>query len=229
MTTINGSEPEMHFETQEPQPFSRQELRGMIRAPLRMADLVLGARQRFIANVAQEHRLPTLLLALTIATVVFALPFGAVLGLARFWRVAVLLLGGLAICLPSLHIFGRYLGARMSWAQTLSVSLAATAVTSLFTLAFAPIIGFLRATMNDAGEVPWEAMAVLLLIGAFAAGIAQLFRMLRGASALRALGPSLGLVLIPWLALYCFITFRLANVLSLVASGASISCITSVG
>ena len=79
MTTINGSEPEMHFETQEPQPFSRQELRGMIRAPLRMADLVLGARQRFIANVAQEHRLPTLLLALTIATVVFALPFGAVL------------------------------------------------------------------------------------------------------------------------------------------------------
>ena len=61
------------------------------------------------------------------------------LGLDRFWRVAALLLGALAICVPSLHVFGRYLGAGLSWAQTLAVSLAATAVTSLFTFAFAPI------------------------------------------------------------------------------------------
>jgi hypothetical protein len=48
------SEPEPIPE--EVTPFSRQELRGMLRAPLRMADLVLGARHRFSANIAQEHR-----------------------------------------------------------------------------------------------------------------------------------------------------------------------------
>ena len=67
---------------------------GCWRAPLRMVDLVLGERRRFAANVAQEHRLPSLLLVLTVATAVFALPFGAVLGLGGFWRVAALLLGG---------------------------------------------------------------------------------------------------------------------------------------
>lgn len=189
----------------------------MLRAPLRMADMLLGARRRFAMNVAQEHRLPTLLLVLTVATAVFALPFGAVLGLAGFWRVAALLLGGLAICIPSLHVFGRYLGAGLSWAQTLAVSLAATAVTSLFTLAFAPIVGFLRATMTGAMFVTWDAMAGLLVGCAFVAGIGQLFRLLHGEPMLRRLGPSLSVVLLPWLALYVFITARLAYVLGLIS------------
>ena len=35
--------------------FSRQELRGMLRAPMRMVDLLLGERRRFAMNVAQER------------------------------------------------------------------------------------------------------------------------------------------------------------------------------
>ena len=189
----------------------------MLRAPMRMVDLLLGERRRFAMNVAQEHRLPSLLLVLAVATAAFALPFGAVLGLDGFWRVAALLLGALAICIPSLHVFGRYLGAGLSWAQTLAVSLAATAVTSLFTLAFAPILGFLRATMTASTVVTAGGMAVVLLVCAFAAGIGQLVRLLQGEPALRGLGPSLGLVLIPWLVLYLFITVRLASVLGLIA------------
>ena len=101
----------------------------MLRAPLRAVDLLLGARRRLAANVAQEHRLPSLLLVLALATAAFALPFGAVLSPRGFWRVAALLLGGLAICVPSLHVFGRYVGARLSWMQTLAIALSATAVT----------------------------------------------------------------------------------------------------
>jgi hypothetical protein len=189
----------------------------MLRAPLRMVDLVLGERRRFAMNIAQEHRLPSLLLVLTVATAAFALPFGAVLGLDRFWRVAALLLGALATCIPSLHVFGRYLGAKLTWAQTLAVSLAATAVTSLFTFAFAPIVGFLRATMTASTTVGWGGMAVTLLACALLAGIGQLFLLLRAGPELRRLGRSLGLVLIPWLALYLFITVRLATVLGLIA------------
>ena len=101
--------------------------------------------------------------------------------------------------------------------QTLAVSLAATAVTSLFTLAFAPILGFLRATMTDSPVVPPRGMAVVLLVCAFAAGIGRRFRLLQGEPALRGLGPSLGLVLIPGSCCTLFITVRLASVLGLFA------------
>jgi len=207
---------ELEVSQEETQPFSRQELRGMLGAPLRMVDLVLGNRRRFAANVAQEHRLPTLLLVLTIATAAFAVPFGAVLGPGQFWRVAALLLGGLAICVPSLHVFGRYLGAGLSWAQTLAMALAATAVTSLFTFALAPILGFFRATMSSSAEVTPQGMAVMLLVCAFAAGVGQLFRLALAVPALaRRIGPAAIPVIFPWLVLYLIITVRLASVLGI--------------
>lgn len=188
----------------------------MLRAPLRMVDLVLGERRRLAANVAQEHRLPTVLLVLAAGTAVFALPFGAVLGLHGFWRVAALLLGGVAICVPSLHVFGRYLGARLSWAQTLSVSLAASAVTALFTFALAPILGFLRLTMSDSDVVKPAAMAILLLMCAFAAGIGQMFVLaLADRTLARRIGAGAVPVIVGWLMLYVFITARLASVLGI--------------
>ena len=159
--------------------------------------------------------MPSLLLVLTVATLVFALPFGAVLGLAGFWRVSVLLLGGIAICVPSLHMFGRYLGAGMTWTQTLAVSLGATAVTALFTFAFAPILGFMRATMSSSTIVTTQGMAIVLLLGALMAGIGQLLRLLPDRRASRSSGSPLRLVLVPWLSLYLFITLRLATVLGL--------------
>ena len=187
----------------------------MLGAPLHMVDLVLGERRRFAMNVAQEHRLPSLLLVLVVATAAFALPFGAVLGLGGFWRVAVLLLGSLAICFPSLHVFGRYLGARVSWMQTLSVALAGTAVTALFTFAFAPILGFLRATMTGASLVTAQGMGVLLLVFALIAGLGHFFRLVLGEPSRRARHGPLGFVVVPWVVLYLFITMRLASVLGL--------------
>jgi hypothetical protein len=112
-------------------------------------------------------------------------------------------------------VFGRYVGGGLSLAQTLCISLVATATTSLFTLAFAPIVAFLRATMRFSHDVSWAELAFLLLFGALAAGIGQLFRLLRGDPVLRTRGRSLNFVLIPWLALYLFITVRLAGVLGL--------------
>jgi hypothetical protein len=213
ITTANH---ELEATADEICPFSRQELRAMLRAPLRTMDLVLTERRRFAKNVAEEHRLPTVMLVLFVATVAFALPFGAVLGLATCWRVAALWLGALAICLPSLHVFGKYLGARLSWMQTLCLSLIGTAVASLFTFAFAPILGFFRLTMSGAQVVTPHGMAVLLLVFAFSAGVGRLLRLLQGDAALRGLWPFVGRVLGPWLVLYIFITLRLAELLGLV-------------
>jgi hypothetical protein len=139
-----------------------------------------------------------------------------VLGLATCWRVAALWLGALAICLPSLHVFGKYLGARLSWMQTLCLSLTGTAVASIFTFALAPILGFFRLTMSGAQVVTPHGMAVLLLGFAFSAGVGRLLRLLQGDAALRGLWPLVGRVLGPWMVLYIFITLRLAELLGLV-------------
>jgi hypothetical protein len=54
-------------------PFSRQELRSLLRSPLRTMDVLLTQRQRFATNVALEHRLPTMVLVLFLMTALFAL------------------------------------------------------------------------------------------------------------------------------------------------------------
>jgi len=180
-----------------------------------MLDLLLGDRRRLAANLAQEHRLPSLLLLLTVATVAFALPFGAVLGLARTWRVAALLLGGVAMCVPSLHVFARYVGVGLSYAQTLSLSLVGAATTAVFTFAFAPIVGFFRATMSGSAIVTPGMMATWLLTSAFAAGIGQLIRVALGNLRTSA-GSAFVPILIPWLMLYLFITIRLAGALDVI-------------
>ncbi len=187
----------------------------MLRSPLRAMELVLAHRRRLAMNIAHEHRLPAVLAVLFTVTVLFALPFGAVLGLTQIWRVAALLLGALFICLPSLHVFGQYLGVRFSWMQTLCVSLSMTAVAALFTFAFAPVMVFLRLTMTGAEIVTPQWIAGLLLVCSVSIGIGHLLRLLRGEALLRGRGPSMPLLLLPWLGLYAFIAARLASVLGL--------------
>jgi hypothetical protein len=196
-------------------PYSKQELGAMLRRPLRAMDLLLSQRRRLAANVALDHRLPSLAVVLLATTVLFAFPYAAVLDVTRIWRVPILLLGSLAICLPALHVFGRFIGGCLSWMQMLCVALSATAVASLFTFAFAPILGFLRATMTGAQVVNASGMSVVLLLGSLGAGIGQLLRLLRGEGSLRGPGSSVIGVLLPWLALYIFIFCRLASVLDL--------------
>ena len=196
-------------------PFSRQELGTMLCRPLRTMDLLLGQRRRLAVNVALEHRLPSLAVVLLLTTVLFALPYAAVVDVTSLWRVPLLLLGSLAICLPSLHVFGRFIGGSLSWMQMLCIALAATAVAALFTFAFAPILGFLRATMTGAHVISAASMSIVLLLFSLLAGIAQLLRLLRGDTSLRGRGASVTRVLLPWLALYVFIFCRLASVLEL--------------
>jgi hypothetical protein len=212
-TTTDAPTPAPALE--EVYPFSQQELAAMLRRPLRTMDLVLAQGRRLAANIALDHRLPQVGLVLLLTTCLFALPYAAVVDVTRIWRVPLLLLGSMAICLPSLHVFGRFIGGRLSWTQMLSVALSATAVASLFTFAFAPILGFLRVTMTGAHIINAANMSVVLLIFALGTGIVQLLRLLRGDSSLRGIGASVTRVLLPWLALYIFIFCRLAQVLEL--------------
>ena len=201
-----------HGEYQEIHPFTRQELRRLLTHPHQVVEMVLSQRQRLAANIAQKHRLPLLVLGLLLASVLFALPFGAVIGLERFWRVAIMLCGSLLICFPSLHVFCAFLGSRFSVAQNFCLSLLITCVAALFSFAFFPILWFLGQTLSQTDAV---GMAGLLLSGSLLAGVCHLSRVLRGDRLLRRMGPSSVMFLVIWQVLLAFINYRMALYLEL--------------
>lgn len=194
-------------------PHGSNQLRSVFLRPLRMLDLVLSQQEKLARTIAGGDNLPILVLSLLYATVLFSLPFGAVIGIERFWRVAVLLVGSLGICLPSLHVFGAYIGCRISIRQNLALGLVITCVAALFTFGFFPIVWFLDATIeSESARVSVGHLAVVLLAFSVAAGIVHLIRCLRRFHGLVAAYP---LVIIFWQALFIFITYRMARLLDL--------------
>src|SRR5256885_12075183 len=73
--------------------------------------------------------------------------YGAVLGASNSWmqalsslvKLPLLFLATLAICLPTLYLFNLVFGARLSMMQAVTLILVSVTVTSVLTLAFAPI------------------------------------------------------------------------------------------
>jgi hypothetical protein len=197
------------------EPFEAQEFAASWAKPVWLVDLVLASADRIGASVARRRGLGWLALALLGASLVFALPYGFVLGTTAWWRVATLYLGSTLICLPSLYVFTSYLGQRVALSQIVVLGLTVPAVASAFTLGYAPILGFLRATMDaDSGQISWRAVSVALLSSALVAGVAQLWRCLWTS---RTLGGAhvFVLVLVGWHLVFGYVLLRMASVLGL--------------
>lgn len=156
-----------------------------------------------------------MLALLVAASVLCALPYGLVLRPDRFWSIAVLFFGSTLVCVPSLHVFGVFLGFKSTPGQSLALALIVSSVAGVFTLGFAPILWFLRATMPGEGSSGTVAGVSALLLGAsFMAGVAQLGRGLAARSEWR-VPPAYGWFLSGWMMLLMFITFRMAGALGL--------------
>lgn len=192
-------------------PFDGHELRRALLRPHLMIELVLVERLRLTKTVAEGRELATLVAVLTCAVVVLALPFGAVVG--SVWRVAAWLLGSLLVCFPSLHVTSSYLGCRMSVVQNLVMALVMTAVTSMFTLGFAPIVWFVGVS-TPAGSTTAATVALVLLVAALVAGMIHLTRCIVGDAALRPSG-SYRVLMTTWQALFGFVAYRMALFLEL--------------
>ncbi|MEM7517089.1 MAG: hypothetical protein AAF368_09235 [Planctomycetota bacterium] len=82
--------------------------------------------------VEREHAL-LLAGALGYVTLLLSVPYGAVLELGRFWRIGLLLIGTLSICLPSLQVFCAYIGFRVDLKQNAALGLIITSVAALAT------------------------------------------------------------------------------------------------
>jgi hypothetical protein len=203
------------LQDERPGPHSPEELQRAFSRPHHLLQLVLVQRDRLHGSIARANDLWWLVGSLTLGTMLYALPFGAVIGPSRFWSIAVLLLGSIAICIPSLHVVGAFIGSRLELAQTLALSLVIASVASLFTFGFFPIIWFLGATMKSDSLITPGGMAVFLLCVSQFAGVVQFLRSQHAVSLLREFKASFKVLLFGWLFLHSFITFRLASALEL--------------
>ncbi len=197
------------------EPYSSSEIAASLRSPLRLIDLVLETPDRLAANLESARGGPALALAFVLAATAFATPYGIVLGLNSWWRVAALYMGSTLICLPSLYVFARYVGVRVGPLQIAVLASSIPAVAAMFSFGFAPVLAFLRATMEtENAEISWRDISRLLLATALVAGVARLWNCLlraRGLDSRR----SLVIVLLGWHAVFLHVLFRVADVLGL--------------
>lgn len=84
-------------------PFAAGELTACLSRPHRMLDIVLGERLRLAANLRTGKSMAALVTILLLCSVAFAIPFALIDGPSRVAHIAVLFLGSVLLCFPSLR------------------------------------------------------------------------------------------------------------------------------
>jgi len=122
--------------------------------PLLIIERILRDRESVWRQIKAEYNMNTLILHMLISSALALACYGAVMGyskgllqaLSSAIKLPILFLLTLAICLPTLYLFNLVFGARLSVRQALAQVLVAITVTSVLTLAFAPISLFFLLT-----------------------------------------------------------------------------------
>ncbi len=123
---------------------------------LLVIERILRDRDGLWKQVLVEHRLNELIGQLMASSAVALSCYGLVLGfsngplqaISSAIKLPILFLLTLLICLPTLYLFNLVFGARLSVRQALALVLVAITVTSMSTLAFAPISLFFLVTVD---------------------------------------------------------------------------------
>jgi len=196
-------------------PFTDEEIRSFF-IPHKTIECVLGNEDRLMKTVDEGLGLSKIIAMLFLASVVFAIPYGAAPPARGLWKIAVLYTGSMMICLPSLFVFGQYLRLRLSLAETLVVSLLITSVSAMFTLGFFPIIWFIDYTTGPGeGDATVTGLSFTLLVISFVLGIAHMIRSLKASG--RFVETSVPATISVWLFLLAFITYRMASVVGVIS------------
>lgn len=210
--------PKQLFEsaTAEPAPFTPAELGAAMRHPGIAIDVLLAQRERWTASVVENRHLAQMAGLLLVSTFLFSLPYGLVLSYRQAWQIALLFLGSVAICLPSLHVVTAYLGLRIHVAQSFAFATIIAAVAAIFSFGFAPILWFLHATIDG----PLSRATVKVLSG-FLLALCALLGSAHGMRCLKLTKRgdesfTLGFVVLVWQLLLLFIGVRMSGALGLI-------------
>jgi hypothetical protein len=150
-----------------------QEYHAPERAPL-VIERFLRDREGVWRQIRLEYGLNALLGQMLASSTAALACYGLVMGsshslwqaLASAFKLPILFLLTLAICLPTLYLFNLLCGGRLSARQALALVLSAITVTAALTLAFAPITLFFMVTAQSYPFFILLNTAILLLTGA---------------------------------------------------------------
>ena len=138
---------------------------------LLVIERILRDRDGIWRQVIAERDLKELTTKMLASSAVSLACYGAVLGsshslgqaLSSAVKLPLLFLATLAICLPTLYLFNLVFGARLSVMQAVSLIMVSITVTSVLTLAFAPISLFFLITANNYAFFSLLNVCILLL------------------------------------------------------------------
>ena len=138
---------------------------------LLVIERILRDRDGIWRQVIAERDLKELTTQMLASSAASLACYGAVLGsshslaqaLSSAIKLPLLFLATLAICLPTLYLFNLVFGARLSVMQAVSLIMVSITVTSVLTLAFAPISLFFLITANNYAFFSLLNVCILLL------------------------------------------------------------------
>jgi hypothetical protein len=179
---------------------------------------ILRNRQAYFTEVREGIDLTSKLRAMLISSVSFLLLYGAVMGsshslwqtLSSAFKLPILFLATLFVCVPSLYFFGLLFGSRQSLRQNLALILTAVTVTSVLLLSLAPITLFFLLTAPNQYQ-----FFKLLNVGIFAIsglmGVVFLYQGMKVVSDASSEGANTRKwVIIMWMFAYAFVGSQMA-------------------
>jgi hypothetical protein len=139
--------------------------------PLLIIERILRDRDSVWRQVVEERNLKPLVTQMLVSSALSLFVYGAVLGASHSFPQAVssatklplLFLATLAICLPTLYLFNLVFGARLSVTQAVALIMVSITVTSVLTLAFAPISLFFLISAHNYAFVKVLNVGILVL------------------------------------------------------------------
>jgi hypothetical protein len=139
--------------------------------PLLIIERLLRDRASVWAQIVDERDLKGLTLQLLYSSALSLALYGAVMGasnsalqaLSSAIKLPLLFLATLAICLPTLYLFNLLFGARLSVMQAVALIMVSITVTSVLTLAFAPISLFFLISAHSYYFIKLLNVAILFL------------------------------------------------------------------
>ncbi|HKT03868.1 MAG TPA: hypothetical protein VJT31_30425 [Rugosimonospora sp.] len=132
---------------------------------------ILRDRDGIWRQINEERDLKGLSVQMLVSSAISLAVYGIVLGasnsfpqaLSSMVKLPLLFLATLAICLPTLYLFNLVFGARLSMAQAIALIMVSITVTSVLTLAFAPISLFFLITAQNYFFIKLLNVAILVL------------------------------------------------------------------
>lgn len=188
-----------------------------LRGSLADIELLLRNRPRFFAEVRDGLELPQKITSLLMWSAIFLAVTGAVIGskhslwqaMASSFKLPLLFLLTLLVCLPTLYFFNTIFESSLSLSQNFALILSAIAMTAIVLLAFMPVMLFFMITTGDYQFFKLLNVAIFTVAGA--TGLVHLLQGMRVLNLTDRRGLSARQwVLRLWILLYAFVGSQLA-------------------